>query len=162
MNAADLNPQDRDSLLRTLGIEFTEMQPTRVVATMPITPRHHQPLGYLHGGASVALAETVASTGGYLNCPAGMTAFGLEINANHLRPKQSGILTAVATPLHIGRSTQVWEVKIEDEAGKLVCVARCTIAVVPASRFGMMNETLKSLGSKSPSGGWWRISPLQI
>lgn len=131
-NAADLNPQ-QDTLLRTLGIEFIELQPQRVVATMPITPRVHQPLGYLHGGASVALAETVASSGAYLNCPPGMTAFGLEINANHLRPKQSGTLIAVATPLHMGRSTHVWEVKIEDEAGKLVCVARCTVAIVPAN-----------------------------
>jgi 1,4-dihydroxy-2-naphthoyl-CoA hydrolase len=108
------------------------MTKTRVVATMPVTPRHHQPLGYLHGGASVALAETVASTGGYLNAPEGKIVFGLEINANHLRPKQSGTLTAIATPIHLGRSTQVWDVKIYDEAEKLVCISRCTVAVVDA------------------------------
>jgi 1,4-dihydroxy-2-naphthoyl-CoA hydrolase len=130
MNPADLNPGDKDTLLRTLGIELVALDPARVVATMPITPRHHQPLGYLHGGASVALAETVASVGGFLNCPPGMNVFGLEINANHLRPKQSGMLTAIGTPIHLGRATQVWEVKIYDEQEKLVCISRCTIAVV--------------------------------
>ena len=79
----------------------------------------------------MALAETVASIGGSLNCAPGMTAVGLEINANHLRPKRTGLLTAVATPLHRGRTTQVWDVRISDDAEKLVCVARCTVAVVP-------------------------------
>ncbi len=120
-----------ENLLRTLGIEITESQPQRVVATMPVTPRHHQPLGYLHGGASVVLAETVASTGAYNNCPPGFTAFGLEINANHLRPKQTGTLTAIGTPIHMGRTTHVWEVKIFDEDDKLVCISRCTVAIVP-------------------------------
>ena len=122
----------KESLLTTLGIEVGEMSAERVVATMAITPRHHQPFGYLHGGASVALAETVASIGGSLNCARGMTAVGLEINANHLRPKRTGLLTAVATPLHRGRTTQVWDVRISDDAEKLVCVARCTVAVVPS------------------------------
>lgn len=119
---------------QTLGIEFRELTPERVVATMPVTPRHHQPLGYLHGGASVALAETVASVGAFLNCPPDMIAFGQEINANHLRPVRDGLLTAISTPLHIGRTTQVWEVKIFDAGDKLVCVSRCTVAVVPAER----------------------------
>jgi 1,4-dihydroxy-2-naphthoyl-CoA hydrolase len=116
-------------LNRLLGIEFTELTPERVIATMPVTPDHLQPLGYLHGGASVTLAETVASIGGFLNCRPDQAVFGLEINANHLRPKRAGMLTAVATPLH--RSTHVWDVKISDEDGKLICVSRCTVAVVP-------------------------------
>lgn len=119
-----------ETLARTLGIKLTEATPQRVVATMPVMPRIHQPFGFLHGGASVALAETVASIGGQLNCGPGQQAFGQEINANHLRPKRDGTLTAVATPLHIGRSTQVWQVEIRDEADKLVCISRCTVAVV--------------------------------
>ena len=130
MNAIDRSLLDKDGLGKTLGIDVVELTPERVVATMPVTPRHHQPFGYLHGGASVAMAETVASLGGILICPRGMAAFGLEINANHLRPKREGLLTAVGTPLHRGRTTQVWEVKIYDEADDLTCAARCTLAVV--------------------------------
>ena len=121
----------RRGLVATLGIEVIEMGPERVVATMPVTEAHHQPLGFLHGGASVALAETVASIGAYLAAPPDRGAFGLEINANHLRPKRTGTLTAVGTPLHTGRTTAVWEVKIRDEEQKLVCVSRCTVAIVP-------------------------------
>jgi 1,4-dihydroxy-2-naphthoyl-CoA hydrolase len=123
-----------DWLAKTLGIEFPELTPERVVATMPITPAHHQPFGYLHGGASVALAETAASFGGMLNAPAGKMVFGLEINANHVRARRDGLLTAIGTPLHIGQTTQVWEVKIYDEAEKLVCASRCTLAVIPVQR----------------------------
>jgi len=123
---------DRMTLLKTLDIEVIEATKDRVVATMPVTPKVHQPFGLLHGGASVALAETVASTGAFMNCdPATHTAVGIEINANHLRGKKDGMLTAVATPVHKGRSTHVWEVKITDEAGKMVCISRCTLAIVP-------------------------------
>src|SRR3712207_253152 len=85
-----------------LGLEFTELTPERVVATMPVDGRHHQPFGYLHGGVSVVLAESVASIGGFLNCPPGKVAFGAEINASHVRPKRSGTLTAVGIPAHLG------------------------------------------------------------
>jgi uncharacterized protein (TIGR00369 family) len=121
---------ENETLLKTLGIELVEAGPDRVVATMPVGPPVHQPFGYLHGGASVALAETVASIGGTLAAPAGAGAFGLEINANHVRPMREGTLRAVATPLHIGRSTQVWNIRITDEEERLVCVARCTLALV--------------------------------
>lgn len=121
----------RETLGDTLGIEIVEGGPERVVATMPVEPRHHQPLGYLHGGASVALAETVASVGGYLAAAEGHTAFGMEINANHLRPVREGLLTATGTPVHLGRTTQVWAVEIRDEAGRLICVSRCTLAITP-------------------------------
>ena len=123
-----------ESLGTTLGMEVTEATATRCVATMPVEPRHHQPLGYLHGGASVALAETVASVGAYLAAPDGHTAFGMEINANHLRPKRDGTLTATGEPVYVGRSTQVWQVEVRDERGKLVCVSRCTLAIVPLDR----------------------------
>ena len=114
----------RGGLLEALGIEVRELGPERVVATMPITARHLQPFGFLHGGASIALAETVASLGGLLHCPPGHAAFGLEINANHLRSKRTGGLVAPGVPLHLGRTTQVWDVKIADEDERLVCVSR--------------------------------------
>ena len=121
----------RETLGDTLGIEIVEGSGERVVATMPVEPRHHQPLGYLHGGATVALAETVASVGAYLAAPEGSTAFGMEINANHLRPMREGQLTATATPVHVGRTSQVWGIEVTDDAGRMVCVSRCTLAVVP-------------------------------
>ena len=99
--------------------------------TMQVDQRTHQPMGVLHGGASLVLAESAASTGANLACPAGMVAVGLEINANHIRPKTEGVVRATALPIHVGRTTQVWSVEIRDEGGKLVCVARCTLAVIP-------------------------------
>ena len=123
---------DRETLLTTLGIEVTEATKERVVARMPVGPRVHQPFGLLHGGASVSLAETAASLAAYLNVdPDAEMAVGVEINANHLRAKRDGVVTATATPVHIGRRTQVWDVRIADEEGKAVCVSRCTLVVVP-------------------------------
>ncbi len=119
-----------DTLLEALGIEITEATRERVVATMPVERRVLQPYGIPHGGASVALAETVASVGGSVSAPPGKMVVGLEINANHLRPKESGLLTATGTPLHRGRSTQVWQVEVRDEADRLICVSRCTLAVI--------------------------------
>lgn len=122
-------------LAATLGIAFVELTAERVVATMPVEPRTHQPFGLLHGGASVALAETVASVGAWLNIDqAREAAVGLEINANHLRGKRDGTVTATATPYHRGRTTHVWDVRIVDEAGRPVCVSRCTLAIVAQSR----------------------------
>ena len=121
---------DRETLGRTLGIEIAEAGPQRVVATMPVGPPVHQPFGYLHGGASVALAETVVSVGAYLAAPEGHTAFGMEINANHLRPMREGTLTATATPVYVGRTSQVWQAELRDERGRLVCISRCTLAIV--------------------------------
>ena len=115
-----------------LGITIVELTTERVVATMPVDHRTRQPYGILHGGASVALAETVASIGATMNVDrATSLAVGLEINANHMRPKRDGMVTGTATPIHRGRSTQVWDVRIVDEEGRLVCVSRCTLAVVP-------------------------------
>src|SRR5215216_2723531 len=113
-----------EGITRNLGVEFVELTPERVVATMPVDERHHQPLGHLHGGVSVVLAESVASTGAFLNCAPGKVAFGSEINASHVGPKRSGTLTAVAIPAHVGRRSQVWEVRITDEEDKTVCVSR--------------------------------------
>ncbi|CAN5184491.1 PaaI family thioesterase [soil metagenome] len=123
---------DRQSVVKDLGIEFAELEPERVVATMPVDGRHVQPLGFLHGGISVTLAESVATVGAWLNCPEGKVAFGSEINASHLRPKREGTLTAVGTPVQIGRTNQIWEVHIRDEDDKPVCISRCRLAVVDA------------------------------
>ncbi len=107
-----------------------EAKPEQVVMEMPVGPHNRQPLGYLHGGASVALAETAASIGGNLHAdPATQAVFGLEINANHIRSVRSGIVTADATPIHIGKSTMIWQIKILDDNNDLLSIARCTLAV---------------------------------
>jgi len=130
-NQIDLDSlKEKEGLTKDLGIEYVETKPERVVMTMPVDVRHQQPLGYLHGGVNVVLAESVATVGAWLNCPPGKVAFGSEINASHLRPKRSGTLTAVGTPIQVGRTNQVWEVQIHDEDEKLVCVSRCRLAVV--------------------------------
>lgn len=124
---AKFNTMHKGTVIEFLGIQAIEATQDRIVATMPITSHHHQPMGYLHGGISLLLAETVASWGSMLNIDTDQQrTFGLEINANHLRPKRDGILTAVATPLHRGRTTHVWDVRISDEHDKLVCISRCT------------------------------------
>jgi 1,4-dihydroxy-2-naphthoyl-CoA hydrolase len=128
---ANLNETNKGKASSMMGIKPSEATKDRVVATMAITPHHHQPMGYLHGGVSLLLAETVASWGSMLNIDTDrQMAFGLEINANHLRPKREGVLTAVAIPLHRGRTTHVWDVRITDENDKLICVSRCTVAIV--------------------------------
>ncbi len=127
---AALNARSAGTLMEALGIVFTELGDGYLRATMPVDARTHQPYGLLHGGASVALAETLGSSAGALL--AGDSAVvGLEINANHLRAVREGTVTGTTRPLHIGRSTQVWEIHIEDEAGRPVCISRITLAVLP-------------------------------
>jgi len=115
-----------------LGIEFEYMSRDKMRASMPVNDNTRQPFGILHGGASVALAETLASIGAYLNLTDdSKMAVGLEINANHIKPVRSGNkVTGVAKPIHRGAKTQVWQIRIETENGKLVCISRCTLAVV--------------------------------
>lgn len=128
---ARINTTREGSVWDVLDIKLLSAEKDRVVATMPIGANHRQQVGYLHGGVSVVLAESVASLGTVLNIDASRRmAFGLEINANHLRPKRDGQLTAVATPIHRGRTTHVWDIRITDEQDKLVCISRCTVAVV--------------------------------
>ena len=123
------------SLADTLGITLVELTKERVVATMPVDERTRQPFGILHGGASVALAETVASLAGTMNVDLEQSwVVGIEINANHIRAKKEGVVTGTATPIHVGRSTQVWEVRIVDEQQRVICISRCTLAVVPRER----------------------------
>ncbi len=124
----------KNTLIEALGMEFIEVGQGKVVATMPVDGRTRQPFGYLHGGASVALAETVASVGASVMIDLKKEiCFGLEINANHIRSKQDGVVTAIAEVLHRGKSTMVWDIKIKDEEEKLICVSRCTMAIVPVN-----------------------------
>ncbi|WP_282156158.1 PaaI family thioesterase [Cytobacillus gottheilii] len=121
----------KNTLMESLGIEITLLEKGHVVATMPVDERTRQPSGLLHGGASVALAETAASVGAFeLIDQETEAAVGLEINANHIRGVKEGIITANATVLHQGKSTMVWDVKITDEQDNLICVSRCTMAVI--------------------------------
>jgi 1,4-dihydroxy-2-naphthoyl-CoA hydrolase len=114
-----------------LDIQLVLATKDRLVATMPIGPNHRQQFGYLHGGISITLAESLASLGSVLNIDTGQQmAFGLEINASHLRSKREGVVTGTATPIRLGRTAHVWDVRIVDEADKLICVCRCTIAIV--------------------------------
>jgi uncharacterized protein (TIGR00369 family) len=123
---------DSRGLPHALGIVIVEISDERVILTMPVEERTHQPFGILHGGASIALAETAASLGatGRIDRER-FVAVGQEINGNHLRPKVDGMVTATATPVHVGRSSQVWSIEIKDEEGRMVCISRCTMAVVP-------------------------------
>ena len=130
---AQLQALTRDTALEALGIEFTAIGDRELHARMPVDRRTVQPHGLLHGGASVLLAETLASVGGALCVPEGYSCVGLEVNANHLRPAREGHVTGRATPLHLGRRIQVWEVRIENERGRLVCISRVTLAVVEFS-----------------------------
>ena len=120
------------SLDETLGIDYEEVSAERVVATMPVGPRVHQPLGYLHGGASIVLAESAASVGANVAAMPQRFAFGQEVNASHLRPRREGSLRATATPIRQGRTAAVWDVRVEGEDGTLVCVCRITLALVEA------------------------------
>ncbi len=120
-----------NTIMGTLQIEITEYTPERVVARMPVTPRTHQPFGLMHGGVSVVIAETVASAGSYQFIDAArQRAVGLEINANHIRSVSQGIVTAIGSPVHVGRRTLVWDIRIYDEAEKLVCISRCTMSII--------------------------------
>ena len=122
-------------LADVIGIQIVELTKERVVATMPVDERTRQPFGILHGGASVALAETVASLAASMNADLDrFNVVGLEINANHIRAKRDGTVTGTALPIHVGRSTQVWEIRIVDEQQRPICVSRCTLAVVPKDR----------------------------
>lgn len=115
-----------------IGIEFTHIASDKLIATMPVNENTIQPFGILHGGASVVLAETLCSVGGWFLLDSdNKAAVGLEINANHIRSvKNGGKVTGTAKPINIGRKIQVWECVIKDERDKLICVSRCTLAVV--------------------------------
>ena len=127
-----LNSRPKNHLGALLGIEFTEIGDDFLTAKMPVNERTHQPAGILHGGASVVLAETVGSVASYLIIdPIKYLAVGLEVNANHLRSVKSGFVTAICKPIHIGAKTHVWDIRINDDRGKLNCISRLTVATIP-------------------------------
>jgi len=135
---ARLNGWSANTLMQALGIRITAVGDDWLQGSMPVDARTHQPYGLLHGGASVALAETLGSTAAMLTLdPAQELAVGLDINANHVRGVRSGSVTGTARALHLGRTTQVWEIHIESEEGALVCIARLTMAVIPARGMGV-------------------------
>ena len=122
------------TLIGRIGIEFLEAGDDWLRGRMPVDERTHQPFGVLHGGASVALAETLASWAGTCAVGADSICVGMEINANHVRPVSSGWVYGVARPEALGRTTQVWSIRITDEQDRLVCISRMTLAVVPAQK----------------------------
>ncbi len=127
-----LNSRPKNHIGALLDIRFTEAGEDFLKATMPVDERTHQPAGILHGGASVVLAETLGSVASYLCIdPERYMAVGLEVNANHLRPVKNGLVTGICKPLHIGGKTHVWEIRMFDERGKMNCVSRLTVAVIP-------------------------------
>jgi uncharacterized protein (TIGR00369 family) len=127
-----LNAHIPGTLMETLGIRYVGIGEDFLSATMPVGPQVHQPMKILHGGASLALAETVASAATHILIDHNTeTAVGLELNANHIRMKRDGIVTATARPIHLGRRTHIWEVRIVDEENKLVSVARMTNIILP-------------------------------
>jgi len=138
----ELDGISKDSMVEYLDIRFTEIGPDYLRATMPADKRTWQPYGLLHGGASVTLAETLGSVGA--NCVVDGSRFycvGQEINANHLRAVRSGRVTGTARPVHIGARSQVWEVRIDDEKGKLACISRITLAVVEGTPPPLVGST---------------------
>ncbi|OGN63786.1 MAG: hypothetical protein A3E80_06695 [Chlamydiae bacterium RIFCSPHIGHO2_12_FULL_49_9] len=131
VNLEEINRRGKETLSEHLKIEFVDLSPDSLSAQMPIGKEVLQPMGVLHGGASCALAETVGSAAAnYCVDQKKQVCVGLDININHLRAVRSGNITATARPLHLGRTTQVWEIKIENEEGKLVSAARLTMAVL--------------------------------
>lgn len=127
----ELQKGSSGTMVDHLGIEFLEVSTTRIKAKMPVDRRTIQPYGILHGGASVALAETLGSIAAQINIDGEkFVAVGLEINANHVRSMREGYVFGTAAPLHIGKSTHIWEIKITDDQDRLVCISRLTVAII--------------------------------
>lgn len=134
------NKRSATSAIAHLGIEFTDIGPDYLEARMPVDSRTLQPAGVLHGGASVVLAETLASWAAtFVVDPTKAGCVGMEINANHLRPVTEGWVTGIARPVSLGRTTHVWDIRITDSRDRLVCISRCTIAVVQ----GLVSEAFR-------------------
>ncbi|MDH5629514.1 MAG: hotdog fold thioesterase [Gammaproteobacteria bacterium] len=130
VNLDDINANRKDTLVEHLGIEVVEVGDDYIKASMPVDKRTHQPMGLLHGGASIALAETMGSIAAYLTVDDGYSCVGLEINGNHMRSVTEGFVYATARPVHLGRSTQVWDIRIQDEQDRNVCISRLTMAIL--------------------------------
>lgn len=127
-----LTRASRSGIHGLLGVELVEATADRVELRLEVGPDVHQPFGLLHGGVSALLAESAASIGGALAAEEGSSVVGIELNANHVRAMREGTLTAVATPVRVGRRIQVWSIELTDDANRTICVSRCTLAVVEA------------------------------
>ena len=129
-------PHGMGGLNEKLGVELVEVTPERIVATMPVEG-NTQPYGLLHGGASIALAESLGSIGSAIHAHPDRVAVGVDINATHHRSATSGIVTGTASPAHLGRTSATWEIVVTDERGKRLCTSRITCALVPKEKLGM-------------------------
>ena len=130
ISTAILSTNHIDTATEHLGLEFLEVGDDFIRARVPVDKRTRQPYGLLHGGVSVVLAETIGSCGAHYSCPQDHRAVGLDINANHLKSATSGWVTGTARPVHIGKSTQVWQIDMHNDAGELTCVSRITMAIL--------------------------------
>ncbi len=131
----EINERLKIGIGSALGMQFTEIGDDFLIATMPVDHRTRQPFGILHGGANVVLAETLASVGaGRVIDRARFRSVGLEINANHLAPARDGFVTGTGRPLHLGKTTQVWDIRITNAQGRLSCISRCTMAIIDAAQ----------------------------
>jgi uncharacterized protein (TIGR00369 family) len=129
-----LSEAHRQTAPEYLGIEFIEVGDDYIRGRVPVDPRTRQPYGILHGGVSVVLAETLGSCGAAYSCTPGHRAVGLDINANHLRSETSGWVAGIARPVHIGRTTHVWQIDLSNEKGQLTCVSRITMAILSPAK----------------------------
>jgi 1,4-dihydroxy-2-naphthoyl-CoA hydrolase len=130
ISVALLSESHHDTAPAHLGMEFLEVGDDFIRARVPVDHRTQQPHGILHGGVSVVLAETLGSCGAHYSCPEGFRAVGLDINANHIKAASSGWVTGITRAVHIGRSTQVWQIEMHNDAGELTCVSRITMAIL--------------------------------
>ena len=131
-----LQSSHHDTAPHHLGMEFIEVGDDFLRARMPVDKRTRQPYGLLHGGVSVVLAETLGSCGAYYALPEDQRAVGLDINANHIRGATEGWVTGITRPVHMGRSTHVWHIDMHDDQGRLTCVSRITLSVLPMGQHG--------------------------
>ena len=130
VSVEQLHAIHKDTAQEHLGMEFLEVGDDFIRARIPVDKRTKQPYGLLHGGVSVVLAETLGSCGAAYACPEGQRPVGLDINANHIKGVTSGWVTGITRPVHIGRSTQVWQIDMRNDAGELTCVSRITLAIL--------------------------------
>ena len=130
VSVAELTAIHVDTAVQHLGIEFLEVGDDFIRARVPVNTQTRQPYGLLHGGVSVVLAETLGSIGAFYACPEGHRGVGLDINANHIRAASSGWVTGTARAVHIGRTTQVWQIDMVNDAGEITCVSRITMAIL--------------------------------
>ena len=131
---SELESPSNQNVHEALGIEVVKATPEEVVVRVPVGPRVHQPYGILHGGVSALIAESAASIGGALSVEPGKIVVGTELNCSHLRSLREGILTATARPIRTGRTVHVWGIDLTDEQGRMICIARCSLAVLDAPK----------------------------